>query len=76
MTQVSFFELFFVPWVFPLHSLEGFRTRGEIDFSPCIEIFLRLFWKVLLMQLETLSPVPGHTIDSLGGTPATFMVQA
>ena len=34
------------------------------------------FCKVLLM-LETLSPVSsGHTIDSLGGTPATFMVEA
>ena len=33
------------------------------------------FFNVLLM-LETLSPVPGHTLDSLGGTSATFMVEA
>ena len=32
--------------------------------------------KILLMRLETLSPVPGHTVDSLGGTSATFMVEA
>ena len=33
------------------------------------------FCKVLLIN-ETLSPVSGHTIDSLGGTPATFMVES
>ena len=32
MTQVS--SLSFFSWVFLLHSLEGFQTRGEIDFSP------------------------------------------
>jgi len=46
------------------------------SFSTLSDVFeIEAFCKVLLM-LETLSPVPGHTVDSLGGTPATFMVEA
>ena len=47
------------------------------SFSTLSDVFeFEAFCKVLLMRLETLSPVPGHTVDSLGGTPATFMVEA
>ena len=49
MTQVSFFELFF-SWVFPLHSLEGFRTRGEIDFT----LVLKYFFDFLESQISLL----------------------
>ena len=46
------------------------------SFSTLSDVFeFEAFFKVLLM-LETLLPVPGHTVDSLGGTPATFMVEA
>ena len=52
-------------------------TRQLAVFLPKV-VFPRwgTYCKVLLMRLETLSPVPGHTVDSLGGTPATFMVEA
>ena len=47
------------------------------SFSTLSDVFeFEVFCKVVLMRLETLSPVPGHTLDSLGGTSATFMVEA
>ena len=58
-----------------------FSTPAQGSFSTLRDVFkFETFCKVLLMTLETLSPVPGHTsvrtVDSLGGTSATFMVKA
>ena len=49
-------------------------TRQLAVFWPKVCNACRQF--VLALLLETLSPVSGHTIDSLGGTPATFMVES
>ena len=38
------------------------------SFSTLSDVFkFEAFCKVVLLRLETLSPVPGHTVDSLGG---------
>ena len=53
----------------------SFSAQGS--FSTLSDVFeFKAFCKVLLLRHETLSSVPGHTVDSLGGTPATFMVEA
>ena len=45
MTQVSFFELFFVGLPSPLFGRINFEREVRLIFYPCIEIFLRFFGK-------------------------------
>ena len=70
MTQVSFFELFFVGLPSPL--FEGFQTRGEIDFT----LVLKYFFDFLESQISLLVFVGASFVFKLklpGALLATFV---